>query len=72
MAAHVFARPIRVWSLAGRGALSPVVLYGEEYGEGGAAAAGLPPPRDAMHLLWSGAHYDLLIAPPSGGAATAA
>jgi OTU domain-containing protein 6 len=57
MASHVTRRPITVYRLVG-GSAEPIVTYGEQL-----LASGVPP----VHLLWSGAHYDLLLPAPSGG-----
>ena len=59
MAVHVVQRPITVYHLQG-GGLKPIVTYGEDL-------LGSAPP---IPLLWSGAHYDLLL--PAAGAASAA
>jgi len=57
MAVNIIKRPITVYRLSG-GSVEPVVTYGEEL-----AAGGLAP----ISVLWSGAHYDLLLptTPPS-------
>ena len=51
MAVHVVQRPISVYHLTGAG-LEPIVTYGEQL-----LSAGVRP----ISLLWSGAHYDLLV-----------
>lgn len=53
MAMHVLGRPITVYHVSDRG-LEPIVTYGEQL----LAAPGAAAP---VHLLWSGAHYDLLV-----------
>jgi OTU domain-containing protein 6 len=50
MATHVLSRPIGVWS-PGPGGPSHIITYGEEEF----------PSEPPLHVLWSGAHYDLLI-----------
>ncbi|KAG2430792.1 hypothetical protein HYH02_013631 [Chlamydomonas schloesseri] len=62
MAMHVLGRPITVYHLTDRG-LEPIVTYGEQLLDGGAAP---------IHLLWSGAHYDLLVPAEAAAAAAAA
>ncbi|KAG2425396.1 hypothetical protein HXX76_013810 [Chlamydomonas incerta] len=58
MAMHVLGRPITVYHVAD-GGLEPIVTYGEQLLQPGG-----PSP---IHLLWSGAHYDLLV--PAAAAA---
>ncbi|KXZ55075.1 hypothetical protein GPECTOR_3g231 [Gonium pectorale] len=59
MAVHVVGRPITVFHVPEQGgALEPIVTYGE-----GLLESGLAP----ICLLWSGAHYDLLL--PAAGQA---
>jgi|APGre2960657404_1045060.scaffolds.fasta_scaffold138567_1 OTU domain-containing protein 6 len=55
-AVHVLKRPIAVYRLAAGGRPAHILTYFEE--ALGAVAA--------VHVLWSGAHYDLLLpAPPA-------
>lgn len=52
MASHVLQRPITVYHMQGA-APEPIVTYGDH----------MLPRTPAIHLLWSGAHYDLLVEP---------
>ncbi|PNH04732.1 hypothetical protein TSOC_009037 [Tetrabaena socialis] len=55
MAVHIVGRPITVFHIQG-GVLAPIVTYGEQLLTGAGVVS--------ISLLWSGAHYDLLL--PSG------
>jgi OTU domain-containing protein 6 len=54
MASRVLQRPICVYQAAWGGP-QYILTYGEEYQKSAAP----------MHLLWSGAHYDLLLPQPN-------
>lgn len=54
MASRVLQRPISVYQATWTGP-QYILMYGEEYGK----------TAKPMHLLWSGAHYDLLLPQPS-------
>eukprot|EP00882_Tetradesmus_deserticola_P005057 GHRQ01005328.1.p1 GENE.GHRQ01005328.1~~GHRQ01005328.1.p1 ORF type:complete len:264 (+),score=91.74 GHRQ01005328.1:81-872(+) len=54
MASRVLQRPIRVYQ-SGWGGPQYILTYGEDLEQSAAA----------MHLLWSGAHYDLLVPQPN-------
>jgi OTU domain-containing protein 6 len=51
MASHVLQRPISVYRPISNG-VEIVVTYGDGYAA-----------KEAINVLWSGAHYDLLLTP---------